>query len=160
MTPADHIALAHRVLDVPYADPDSDACTLAREFLHAQETIGKLERLVYVPGLWKCAACNFHLIQSNLNMGDASITARDTPGDKCPNCNSPLWRVSEREDRKETEKLIDNIRNLTINDVLARMGNFIPSPPNDARFHYYEAAVGYCVKAMGELKAEIKGMLT
>ncbi|HQT62795.1 hypothetical protein [Acidiphilium sp.] len=55
------------------------------------------EKLVYVPGVWQCAKCNFELIQSNLNARDGTVTARDTPGEKCPNCNSPLWRVTERE---------------------------------------------------------------
>lgn len=57
----------------------------------------ELRKLVYVPGLWRCAKCGFHLLQANLNAGDGSVTARDEPGDKCPNCHVPLWRVTERE---------------------------------------------------------------
>lgn len=56
-----------------------------------------LARKVYVPGLWRCPKCNFELLQSNLNAADGTVTARDTPGDKCPNCDGPLWRVTERE---------------------------------------------------------------
>lgn len=63
-----------------------------------------VEGLVYVPGVWRCAKCDFTLIQSNLNAGDGSITARDQPGDKCPNCDSPLWRVSYRDWALENEK--------------------------------------------------------
>ncbi|GAB4071680.1 hypothetical protein KHC28_00120 [Ancylobacter sonchi] len=59
--------------------------------------IAELERQVYVPGLWRCARCNFSLLQANLNACDGSVTARDQPGDKCPNCDSPLWRVTERQ---------------------------------------------------------------
>jgi hypothetical protein len=55
-----------------------------------------LEKLVYVPGLWRCAKCEFSLLQSNLNARDGSVTVRDEPGDRCPNCQSPLWRVTER----------------------------------------------------------------
>ena len=59
--------------------------------------ITRLEKLVYVPGLWRCAKCDFSILQSNLNARDGTITARDEPGDKCPNCDSPLWRVTERQ---------------------------------------------------------------
>lgn len=45
----------------------------------------RLEGLVYVPGVWRCAKCDFRLIQSNLNANTGTVTARDTPGDKCPN---------------------------------------------------------------------------
>ena len=63
----------------------------------AQKRIAELERLVYVPGLWRCPKCSFSLMQANLNAQDGSVTARDEPGDKCPNCSSPLWRVTERD---------------------------------------------------------------
>ena len=65
----------------------------------------RLSKLVYVPGLWRCAKCKFQLIQANLNAGDGSVTARDQAGDKCPNCDAPLWRVTERE---AGNKLIDD----------------------------------------------------
>ena len=55
------------------------------------------EQQIYVPGLWRCAKCNFELLQSNLNAADGTVTPRDTPGEKCPNCDSPLWRVTERQ---------------------------------------------------------------
>lgn len=69
--------------------------------------IERLEKLVYIPGVWRCAKCDFRLIQSNLNAGDGSVTARDTPGDKCPNCNSPLWRVTERQERIEAQDMAE-----------------------------------------------------
>lgn len=55
------------------------------------------ERLVYVPGMWRCAKCEFTLIQSNLNSITGSITARNDTGDKCPNCACGLWRVTYRD---------------------------------------------------------------
>lgn len=61
------------------------------------EALDALARQVYVPGLWRCPKCEFQLVQANLNARDGSVTCRDQPGDKCPNCNSPLWRVSERQ---------------------------------------------------------------
>lgn len=66
-----------------------------------------LKALVYVPGVWRCAKCDFRLIQSNLNANTGTVTARDTPGDKCPNCQSPLWRVTERQERIEAMELAE-----------------------------------------------------
>lgn len=59
--------------------------------------VESLEALVYVPGLWKCAKCGFQLVQRNLNAANGTVTARDNPGDRCPNCDVPLWRVTERD---------------------------------------------------------------
>jgi hypothetical protein len=59
------------------------------------------DHLVFVPGTWCCPKCQFTLVQSNLNAADGSVTARDEPGDKCPNCDSPLWRVSWKQQAKE-----------------------------------------------------------
>lgn len=59
------------------------------------------ERLVYVPGVWRCPKCNFRLVQSNLNANTGTVTARDEPGDKCPNCASPLWRCSWKIEAQE-----------------------------------------------------------
>ena len=63
--------------------------------------IERLNRLVYAPGLWRCAKCRFQLVQQNLNAHTGTVTMRDDTGDKCPNCASPLWRVSERESARE-----------------------------------------------------------
>src|SRR6185312_9883219 len=75
----------------------------ALAFLSAYDPNGQ----VYVPGVWRCAKCDFRLIQSNLNASDGTVTARDTPGDKCPNCHSPLWRVTERQERIEAMTLAE-----------------------------------------------------
>jgi len=83
--------------------------TLEQENAAYRERLAKLEGLVYVPGLWRCAKCEFQLTQMNLNANTGNVSARDEPGDKCPNCNSPLWRVTERDagnqmcDRLEAE---------------------------------------------------------
>lgn len=98
------IALANKVLDRIHADPDDDLAVLARQFLRSQETIAKN---VHVPGMWRCAKCQFVLVQSNLNATDGTITARDTPGDKCPNCNVPLWRLTWREHAAEMAERLE-----------------------------------------------------
>lgn len=68
------------------------------------EVRAEIERLrgeVYVPGQWRCAKCKFVLQQANLNAHTGTVTARDAAGDKCPNCNSPLWRVTWKQDAHE-----------------------------------------------------------
>jgi hypothetical protein len=72
--------------------------------------IRELEALVYAPGMWRCAKCKFTLIQSNLNMGDGTVTARDEPGDKCPNCDGPLWRVSWKQDAMENMEIAEKLQ--------------------------------------------------
>lgn len=59
---------------------------------------------VYVPGIWRCALCKFVLCQSNLNASDGTITARDEPGEKCPNDGSPLWRVTWKQQAEELDQ--------------------------------------------------------
>lgn len=76
------------------------------EFLQAE--VARLEGLVYVPGLWKCAKCSFQLFQSSLNANTGAVSIRDDPGDKCPNCTTPLWRVTERQAGND---LVDRWRN-------------------------------------------------
>lgn len=73
----------------------------------ANAEVERLNGLVYVPGVWRCAKCDFRLIQSNLNANTGNVTARDTSGDKCPNCNSPLWRLTERQERSEALDLVE-----------------------------------------------------
>lgn len=73
------------------------------ERLSAAQTIPDL----YVPGVWRCTKCQFELMQSNLNGRDGTVTARDAPGEKCPNCNTALWRVSWKDWAIETGKRLD-----------------------------------------------------
>lgn len=63
----------------------------------------------YMPGVWRCAKCKFRLVQSNLNALDGTITPRDEPGDTCPNCKHPLWRVSWREEATENLLLAERL---------------------------------------------------
>lgn len=57
--------------------------------------------MVHVPGLWRCAKCDFTLMQSNLNARDGTVSARDQAGDRCQNCDAPLWRVTWKEQAQE-----------------------------------------------------------
>ena len=85
-----------------------------RAILAILDDFGELEKQVYVPGLWRCAKCDFQLCQATLYAATGAVGARDEPGDKCPNCNRSLWRVTERQagndmvDRCEKEILRAN----------------------------------------------------
>lgn len=81
----------------------------APALLRAARESERLVALVYMPGQWRCPKCELQLTQSNLNAADGSVTARDDPGDKCPNCDSPLWRVSYREAFKDTMKVAEQV---------------------------------------------------
>jgi hypothetical protein len=58
--------------------------------------IRQLEELCYVPGLFRCAKCQFQLNKIAMHVRSGAMTADNTP-DNCPNCGSPLWRVTERD---------------------------------------------------------------
>lgn len=77
----------------------------------------RLEKLVYVPGLWRCPKCQFQLTQANLNAQNGTVTATDKPGDKCPNCHGPLWRVTERD---AGNRLIDDLERLALENAELR----------------------------------------
>lgn len=72
-----------------------------------------LDARVHVPGMWRCAKCQFVLVQSNLNAVDGAVTARDHAGDRCPNCDVPLWRVTWREHAKEMAERAEELINRT-----------------------------------------------
>ena len=78
----------------------------------------------FVPGVFRCAKCGFQLIQSNLNATDGMITARDAPGDKCPNDGSPMWRVSWREYAMEQIEGYDRL----ISEKDAQIAALQPTP--------------------------------
>lgn len=68
----------------------------------------------YVPGVWRCAKCEFQLIQSSLNMAAGTVTARDEPGEPCPNCKTPLWRVSWKDYATDAYATAENQMNLAV----------------------------------------------
>ncbi|BCH33157.1 hypothetical protein MesoLjLc_50870 [Mesorhizobium sp. L-8-10] len=56
---------------------------------------------LHVPGVWRCPKCKFRLVQMGFNAADGTVFNSDKPGEKCPNCSSPLWRVSWEDEAKE-----------------------------------------------------------
>jgi hypothetical protein len=88
------------------------------------------EHLIYVPGTWCCPKCQFTLVQSNLNAVDGTVTARDEPGDKCPNCDSPLWRVSWQQQAKEMGERAEQeiLRSRDLQREVDRLSQILNSP--------------------------------
>lgn len=67
------------------------------------------QRSDLVPGIVRCAKCQFQLVRSNLNMHDGTVTAGDSKTEPCPNGCGPLWPVTwetwAREGWAEAERL-------------------------------------------------------
>lgn len=47
-----------------------------------------------VPGVMRCAKCNFQLIRNVLNVRVGTVTAGDSATEPCPNGCGPLWPVT------------------------------------------------------------------
>lgn len=72
-------------------------CREAAAALRAkEEENARLERLVYVPGLTKCAKCSCVLMSTTLYVDAGKVAADNTP-QQCPNGCGPMWRVTERD---------------------------------------------------------------
>jgi hypothetical protein len=61
-----------------------------------KKEIERLEKLVYVPGLWKCAKCKCTTVCTNLHVNTGGFSANNSP-QQCPNDCGPMWRVTERD---------------------------------------------------------------
>lgn len=64
-----------------------------------QARIAELESKVLLPGVMRCAKCDFRLIRHNVYAASGTITAGDSNTEPCPNGCGPLWPVTEREER-------------------------------------------------------------
>lgn len=71
------------------------AALIARADALAAE-VERLEKLVYVPGVWKCAKCGCGLV-STLMHAESGRFAANTEPQQCPNDCGPMWRRTERE---------------------------------------------------------------
>lgn len=63
----------------------------------------KGEEMAFVPGRWRCAKCALVLTSTNLHVADGGMSANNEPH-VCPNNCGPMWRVSERDERKEAQR--------------------------------------------------------
>lgn len=76
------------------------------------------QRQDLVPGVMRCAKCEFQLYRTNLNMGAGTVTAGNSNTEPCPNGCGPLWPVTWKQ---WAEQLQDSAERLAIerNDLLA-----------------------------------------
>jgi hypothetical protein len=58
--------------------------------------IERLEALVYVPGHWRCAKCDFYMVSTSIHVPSGQFSANNQP-QQCANGCGPMWRVTERE---------------------------------------------------------------
>lgn len=72
----------------------------------AERELAKANSLVYVPGAWKCAKCALRIVSSTLSAVDGSITSNNDPH-VCPNGCGPMWRVTERDERKDAYETVE-----------------------------------------------------
>lgn len=76
----------------------------------AMEERDRLAKLVYVPGLRKCAKCGCSLVTTNLYAETGQMSANNEP-QPCPNGCGPMWPVTERDAGNrlidDMEKVID-----------------------------------------------------
>lgn len=58
----------------------------------------ELEKLVYVPGAWRCAKCGCVVSSMVFCAADGGVVIKaDDHGKPCPNGCGPLWRQTERD---------------------------------------------------------------
>ena len=48
----------------------------------------RLEKLVYISGLFQCKKCNFRVVSKNLSMANSGVSGKSA--EQCPNCNVPM----------------------------------------------------------------------
>lgn len=79
-----------------------------------EEVKAERDKFKYVPGVMRCAKCEFQCIKSVINMSTGSITAGNSDPEKCPNGCGPLWRMSwedfSRDHAQAAEKYVKELR--------------------------------------------------
>lgn len=75
--------------------------------------IARLEKLVYVPGVWKCAKCGCGLISTTLHVDVGAFSANNLP-QQCPNGCGPMWRRTERDAGNELIDQMDSVRDAAL----------------------------------------------
>lgn len=59
-----------------------------------------------VPGVMRCAKCEFRLQRVNLYVGNGTVGAGDNRTEPCPNGCGPLWPVTWEQEARECWKLL------------------------------------------------------
>lgn len=63
------------------------------------------EDLVYAPGEWFCAKCGFRGHQRTLYAQTGAVGVNRRESDPCPNDDTPLERVTWRQDAEEANQI-------------------------------------------------------
>jgi len=71
--------------------------------------VERLEKLVHLPGHWKCQNCDFYLVSTNLHAASGNFSANDKPHD-CANGCGPMWRVTHEQSAND---MVDSVERLT-----------------------------------------------
>ena len=134
------------------------AKTDAQEFKRLNARIAELEALVYVPGLWRCAKCKFQLVQAVLSASTGAVHSHDKPGEKCPNCAGPLWRVTERQAGNDMADRCEQavLRNLGLEAALLEYHRWHLDYGGDADGYLDSALFEQAVAAMPSLQNATK----
>lgn len=120
---------------------------------------------LYVPGQWRCPKCSFTLYQRTLNAKDGTVTARDTPGEPCPNCATPLWRMTWQQNCEELEErcieAIEDRRKLEEENARLRkiISQVCEALPNGA-FCAPQASLDFMEDVPGEVKSVLGDLAT
>ena len=107
MTPADRIAELESVTELPEEParipgsmnlyvPRADYDKLRDYAVAMKAENDRLEKLVYVPGVFSCAKCRVVLVSTTMHAHTGLMKANTEP-QKCPNGCGPLWRRTERD---------------------------------------------------------------
>ncbi len=73
--------------------------------LETQAEVDRLSKLVYVPGVWRCAKCKLVLVSTNMYAATGTFSANNEP-QQCSNGCGPMWRHTERDAGNE---LVDKL---------------------------------------------------
>lgn len=124
-----------------------------------QAEIERLEKLVYVPGLWKCARCQCGVVSSTMHAGSGLVKANNAP-QPCPNGCGPMWRVTERDAGNELADRMELTRNNAL-DQAAQLAMDIPLKSGEERHDYrwsdtYKCAALEISNGIRSLKTEVK----
>lgn len=84
-----------------------------------------------VPGVMRCAKCEFQLVRTNLYVNSGTFGPGDSKTEPCPNGCGPLWPVTWRqwaeEAQKTAERFFDEAKAERAN--LAAMATLIEKAP-------------------------------
>lgn len=117
-----------------------------------EREIARLETLVYVPGVRRCAKCSFRLVSTNLHVPSGGMSANNDPQD-CPNGCGPLWRLTERDAGNE---LIDRMDQSFANG-LERAAQIADAHKGSAAAKRAKQPWKLSPEALDEIRAEERG---